>query len=87
MCELYTCETMESTMREKDIEQHLVQAVKRMGGLAPKFISPGLNGVPDRLILLPGGKLAFAELKAPGLIPRPLQQYRIGELRRLGFQV
>jgi hypothetical protein len=78
---------MENVMREKDIEQRLVQAVKRMGGIAPKFVSPGLDGVPDRLILIPGGKLAFAEMKAPGQTPRPLQQHRIGELRQLGFRV
>ena len=53
-------------MREKTVEAKLVKAVKSMGGLAPKFISPGLDGVPDRLVLLPGGKLAFIELKAPG---------------------
>ena len=74
-------------MREKEIEKKLVQAVRRMGGMAPKFTSPGLDGVPDRLILLPGGHLAFAELKAPGETPRPLQRHRIGQLRQLGFQV
>ena len=74
-------------MREKEIEKKLVQAVRRMGGLAPKFTSPGLDGVPDRLILLPGGHLAFAELKVPGETPRPLQQHRIGQLRQLGFRV
>ena len=74
-------------MREKQIEQKLVRAVRAVGGLAPKFVSPGLDGVPDRLILLPGGHLAFAELKAPGQKPRPLQQRRIGQLRQLGFRV
>lgn len=47
-----------------------------MGGLAPKFTSPGFDGVPDRLILLPGGKVAFIELKAPGKTLRPLQVRR-----------
>ena len=74
-------------MREKEIEKKLVQAVRRMGGIAPKFTSPGLDGVPDRLILMPGGHMAFAELKAPGGKPRPLQQHRIGQLRQLGFRV
>ena len=74
-------------MREKQIEQKLVRAVRAVGGLAPKFVSPGLDGVPDRLILLPGGHLAFAELKSPGQRPRPLQQRRIGQLRQLGFRV
>ena len=74
-------------MREKQIEQKLVRAVHAAGGIAPKFVSPGLDGVPDRLILLPGGRMAFAELKAPGQTPRPLQWHRIGDLRRLGFRV
>lgn len=74
-------------MREKYIEQKLVQAVKSMGGIAPKFTSPGFDGMPDRLILLPGGKIAFAELKAPGKKPRALQLARHRLLRRLGFKV
>lgn len=74
-------------MREKQIEQTLVRAVRRRGGICPKWVSPGLDGVPDRIILLPGGRMAFAELKAPGKQPRPLQTARIGQLRRLGFPV
>ncbi len=74
-------------MREKEIEMKLVRAVKSMGGVCPKWVSPGFDGVPDRIILLPGGRLAFAELKAPGNKPRPLQAARIGQLRSLGFQV
>lgn len=50
-------------MREKAIEQKLVQAVKAKGGIAPKFVSPGFSGVPDRLILLPDGKCGFVEVK------------------------
>lgn len=91
---LFTCDTCSKgerrwkvEMREKLIEQKLVGAVKSMGGLCPKLISPGLDGMPDRLVLLPGGKLAFVEVKAPGLRPRPLQQARHGMLRRLGFKV
>jgi len=72
---------------EKTIEQKLVRAVKMMGGLAPKFVSPGLDGVPDRIILLPGGKLAFAELKADGKKLRPLQVRRKRQLEALGFSV
>lgn len=53
-------------MREKTVEQKLVRAVKDMGGIATKFVSPGLDGVPDRLILLPGSKVGFVECKAPG---------------------
>lgn len=72
---------------EKIIEQKLVRAVKMMGGLAPKFVSPGLDGVPDRIILLPGGKMAFAELKADGKKLRPLQVRRKRQLEALGFSV
>ena len=53
-------------MREKQIEQKLVQAVRKSGGMCMKFVSPNFDGMPDRVILLPGGKIAFAELKAPG---------------------
>ena len=74
-------------MREKAIEQHLVKAVKNSGGIAPKLVSPGFDGMPDRLVLLPGGKLGFVEVKAPGKEPRPLQVVRHGLLRRLGFKV
>ncbi|MGJ4850606.1 VRR-NUC domain-containing protein [Bacillota bacterium Meth-B3] len=74
-------------MREKIIEQNLVQAVRRMGGLAPKFTSPGWAGAPDRLVLLSSGRLAFVEVKAPGKILRPLQVRRKGQLEALGFRV
>lgn len=74
-------------MREKTIEEHLVKAVRLMGGLAPKFVSPGLDGVPDRLLLLPDGRMAFAELKAPGKQLRPLQIRRKRQLEMLGFRV
>lgn len=74
-------------MREKTIEAKLVQAVRTKGGLAPKFTSPGFDGVPDRLILLPGGKVAFIELKAPGKTLRPLQVRRKRQLEALGFSV
>lgn len=74
-------------MRERQIEAKLVQAVKSMGGLAPKFVSPGLDGVPDRLVLLPGGKMAFVELKASGKTLRPLQVRRKRQLEALGFSV
>ena len=50
---------------EKQIEQGLVKAVKNMGGIAPKFVSPGFDGMPDRIVLLPYGKFAFVDVKAP----------------------
>ena len=74
-------------MKEKDLERKLVKAVRDSGGLALKFISPNLNGGPDRLLLFMGGKMAFAEVKAPGEKPRPLQVHRMEQLRTLGFRV
>lgn len=74
-------------MLEKTIEKKLTAAVKKAGGIAPKFVSPSFAGMPDRLILLPDGKFAFAELKAPGESPRPLQKARHRLLRSLGFRV
>lgn len=74
-------------MREKTIEQKFRAAVRAAGGMAVKFTSPGLDGMPDRLVLLPGGRMAFVEVKAPGKKPRPLQEARHRMLRRLGFQV
>ena len=74
-------------MNEKFIEQKLVTAVKYKGGIAPKFVSPSFAGMPDRLVLLPGGVFAFAELKAPGMKPRALQVARHRMLRELGFKV
>ena len=74
-------------MRERDIEKRLVAAVQKRHGLRPKWVSPGLDGVPDRIILMPGGHVAFAELKAPGEKPCPLQLTRKAQLERLGFRV
>lgn len=74
-------------MREKYIEQKLVRVVKSHGGIALKFTSPGFDGMPDRLILLPKGRIAFVEVKASGENPRPLQLSRHEMLRRLGFKV
>ena len=74
-------------MREKTIESKLVKAVKNMGGLAPKFVSPGFDGVPDRIVLLPHGKIAFVELKAEGETLRPLQVRQKRQLESLGFSV
>ena len=72
---------------ESTVEKRLVREVKKRGGLAVKFVSPGLDGVPDRLVLFPGGRLAFVELKAPGKKMRPLQIKRAKQLRTLGFEV
>ena len=74
-------------MREKDIEAALVKAVKNRGGKAYKFVSPGVDGVPDRIIVLPHGKIGFCELKKPGQRLRILQEKRKHELELLGFLV
>lgn len=74
-------------MNEKNIEQTLVRKVKAMGGIAPKFVSPGFDGMPDRLVLFPGGHIAFVEVKAPGKKPRAIQTARHEMLRRMGFLV
>jgi hypothetical protein len=74
-------------MREKQIENKLASEVKKAGGIALKFVSPSFDGMPDRLVLLPDGHIAFVELKAPGKKPRPLQLARHRLLRSLGFRV
>ena len=74
-------------MRENTIEAALVDEVERRGGFCPKFTSPGMDGMPDRLVLLPHGRFCFVEVKAPGEKPRPLQAYRHRQLRRLGISV
>lgn len=74
-------------MREKIIEQKLVTAVKKHDGICPKFVSPGFDGMPDRLVLLPNGRFAFVEVKAPGEKPRPLQLARHDMLQKLGHRV
>ncbi len=74
-------------MREKVIEQKLTKAVRQNGGVCWKFTSPGTAGVPDRIILMPKGHIAFVEVKAPGEKPRPLQLSRHRLLRKLGFKV
>lgn len=74
-------------MREKQIEKKLVKAVKEEGGMCPKLVSPGTDGMPDRLIMLPKARIGFVEVKAPGAKPRPLQERRHKQLRDLGFHV
>ena len=75
------------SLREREIEKKLVTAVKAAGGLALKFVSPGWSGAPDRIVLLPGGKAGFVEVKAPGKKPRPLQVRRKKQLEQMGFKV
>lgn len=74
-------------MRESEVEKAFVDAVKAAGGQAMKFTSQTMNGVPDRLVLLLGGKCAFVELKAPGKQMRLLQRKRRLQIQALGFPV
>lgn len=74
-------------MTEKQIEQYLRDRIKELGGKAYKFVSPGNDGVPDRLVVLPGGKVLFVELKAPGKKPTPLQEKQMKTLTDLGQDV
>lgn len=72
-------------MNEKLIERKLREEVRRRGGLALKFASPYHRGMPDRVVLMPGGRVAFAEIKTTGMRPTPLQEVAIEKLRQLGF--
>lgn len=74
-------------MLEKTIEARLRDGIKAAGGLCLKLVCPGMNGVPDRLILLPGGVAFFAETKRPGETERKRQKLVHRDLRRLGFTV
>jgi len=74
-------------MLEKKIERKLSLMVKKRGGICPKWVSPGYDGVPDRIVLLPDGCVGFVEVKASGQKPRPLQIARHHVLRKLGFRV
>lgn len=75
-------------MRESEVENYLKKAVKNeLKGLALKFISPGFNGVPDRIVLIPMGRIYFVETKAPGKKMRKLQEYVCGLIKQLGFTV
>lgn len=74
-------------MSENIIEKYLVSEVKKQGGTAYKFVSPGHAGVPDRLCLMPNGTVFFVELKATGKITRPLQDRQIEKIRTYGQRV
>ncbi|MGJ0638233.1 VRR-NUC domain-containing protein [Xenorhabdus bovienii] len=74
-------------IRESVIENHLVKEIKKAGGIAYKFTSPGRRSVPDRICILPGGRILFVECKAPGERPRPDQIREHERLRALGCEV
>ena len=74
-------------MTEKEIENYLVRKIKNKKGIAYKFTSPGNSGVPDRICMLPNGKIFFVELKSPGKKPRALQVNLIRKITNLGQRV
>lgn len=74
-------------MLEKQIEKRYKDKIEATGGLCLKFVSPGFSGVPDRIILKPGGEIYFAEIKKPGERLRPLQEKRKKRFEALGFRV
>ena len=74
-------------MRESYIERRLVEGVKLKGGLAWKFVSPGMSGVPDRIVLMPGGKVIFVELKTDCGVLSRLQVRVQNILQNHGFKV
>lgn len=74
-------------MREKDIESKLRDGIKKLGGIAYKFTSPGNNGVPDRIVMLPRGIIKFVELKRPGGKTSKIQDMQIARIKKLGFDV
>lgn len=81
---------MENTgkrISEAELEKAFREAVKKAGGKAYKYVSPGTNGVPDRLVVLPGNKIGFVEIKAPGKRSRPDQCFRQRQLEDMGCYV
>ena len=74
-------------MLEKEIERHLREGVKALGGWCLKFVTPGFTGVPDRIVLMKGGVIAFVETKRPGQKERQRQAFVQARLRKMGFPV
>lgn len=74
-------------MEEQNIEKYLTDEMKKAGGKSYKWVSPGNNGVPDRIIIFPSGKIIFVELKAPGKVPTAYQKLVHRELKRLNCEV
>ena len=74
-------------MLERTIERHLVEGVKKLGGMCLKFTSPGTPGVPDRLIITATGRTIFAELKTETGRLAKIQRYTIGEMQKRGADV
>lgn len=76
--------TLDDNIREADIEKKLVREVKKLGGRAYKWVSPGNDGVPDRIVVMPGGQITFVELKTKKGRLSKLQERQIRTLTELG---
>lgn len=74
-------------MKESEIERFFIKKSKKKGWLPVKFLSPSMAGLPDRIVLLPGGQVVFVELKATGRKPRPIQLAVHRVLNQMGFTV
>lgn len=70
---------------EKEIELYLTKQVRNNGGLSYKWVSPGINGVPDRIVML-NGRIAFVETKAPKGRARALQEKVMADISGQGFE-
>ena len=74
-------------MEEKRVERLLVEVVKRFGGMCLKFVSPGTSGVPDRVVILPDGKIIFVELKTDVGKLSKIQEHTISEMKKRNADV
>lgn len=73
--------------QERDIEAYLRRKVEMAGGVAFKFVSPGNDGVPDRIVILPGGRVVFVELKQEKGRLSGLQKWQRERIRKRGCDV
>lgn len=73
--------------KESSHEEKLRKGIKKLGGLCIKFFCPTFTGLPDRIVLMPGGRNWFIEMKATGKKPKPRQEFVHRQLRKLGFTV
>lgn len=78
---------LQKKAKEKNLEPRLKKFVEALGGIAFKFLPFAFTGLPDRIVLMPGGRIWFVELKSEGMTPKPRQKFVHRQLRRLGFSV